>query len=69
MSTTPAPHEIRLSDGSPAYRCRNCRTDKDLQWFGGTSCPVCDDPICSRALRDEYNASYEDLSNEQQQHD
>ena len=60
MSLETRPHDIRLSDGSPAYHCRNCHKDSDLRWFNDTSCPVCLDPACAEALNAEYNSIDED---------
>lgn len=56
--STRAPHEIRAADGSAVYHCRVCRTEEALQWFNGTSCPVCKRPECVKELWAEYDAAY-----------
>jgi hypothetical protein len=60
----PAPHEIRMSDGSPAYRCYLCGAAENLSWFLGTSCPVCPRPECRAACGAEYQRGYDELSGE-----
>ena len=57
----PLPHEIRREDGTPIYRCRACRTDINLHWYRGTSCPVCNKLECKKALDAEWATAYEDL--------
>jgi hypothetical protein len=58
----PAPHEIRLNDGSPAYKCRSCRATENLYWYKGTSCPVCTNADCTQALDNEWAKAYAMLS-------
>lgn len=48
------PHDIKMSDGSPAYSCRPCGATENLHWYRDTSCPVCSNPECSAALDKEW---------------
>lgn len=64
MTFLPQPHEIRRADGSAAYYCRSCLAEDSLQWFMGTSCPVCDKPECHKELGAEYQAAYDALGEE-----
>lgn len=52
------PGEINAQWPDPVYRCRGCRTTENLVWFNGTSCPVCQNPSCIKALWEEWDAAY-----------
>lgn len=54
------PGAINAQCGKVVYRCRVCRTDQGLSWFGGTSCPVCPNPACQAACAAEYQKALDD---------
>lgn len=44
------------------YRCRKCRTDQNLNWFRGTSCPVCDKQECGEFCEAEWQQALDSNS-------
>lgn len=54
-----SPDAINAKHGEPVYRCRVCRVATGLQWFNGTSCPVCSKQECCDALWREWDAALE----------
>lgn len=52
------PNEINAKFDEAVYHCRACKTDKNLHWFLGTSCPVCDKLECQQKLRQEWAEAY-----------
>jgi len=52
-----SPDDINEEAGRPVYCCRVCKAGAGLQWFNGTSCPVCHKPECARRLWAEWDAT------------
>lgn len=55
---TETPDEINARPGGPFYRCRRCRVASGLDWYRGTSCPVCRDPACIAFCDREWEQAY-----------
>jgi hypothetical protein len=53
------PGEINDSFDEPVYKCRCCYGSKNLTWFRGTSCPVCDAKECIDFCEKEWQEAYE----------
>jgi hypothetical protein len=57
---TPTPDEINKKNGAH-YRCRPCGASSGLRWYRGTSCPVCANPECVKALDAEWGQALSDM--------
>ena len=60
----PTPDEINLKHGA-SYRCRPCGATSGLHWYRGTSCPVCSNPECTKALNKEWSQMEQDMQRSQ----